>query len=160
MALIILSLIGLGIYMTGLSKEDPSRMDLYNLHKSFGTIALILIFLRIINRFIKPAPKLPNTIAKNEIILAHLAHIGLYILMIIVPLSGYLMSNSFGYPVQIFGFKMPNLMETNFDLGKIFHETHEIAPYVLLVLVIAHIFGAIKHRFFDKPENDVLKRMI
>lgn len=160
MALIIIFLLALGIYMTGLSKEDPSRMEIYSLHKSLGAIALILIFLRILNRLVKPAPKLPETLVKSERILAHLAHIGLYVLMIVVPLSGYLMSNYFGYPVQIFGIQMPTLVQTNFDIGKIFHETHEIAPYILLGLVSLHILGALKHRFFDKPENNVLKRMI
>ncbi|MBU6339261.1 MAG: cytochrome b [Rickettsiales bacterium] len=160
MAALILTLIALGIYMTGLSKEDPSRMEVYNLHKSLGALALIFVFIRLVNRVIKPAPKLPDTIVKSEKILAHLAHIGLYILMVIVPLSGYLMSNYFGYPVQLFGIKMPTLVQTNVDLGKIFHETHEISPYILLGLIILHVIGVVKHRFFDKPENDVLKRML
>jgi cytochrome b561 len=43
---------------------------------------------------------------------------------------------------------------------KIFSEAHEICAYFLLGLISIHIFAVIKHRFFDKPENDVLKRMI
>ena len=161
MAVIIIALLGLGIYMTEfLSKEASNKMDIYNLHKSFGVVALILIFLRIINRLVKPAPKLPETIVKSERILAHLGHFGLYVLMVIVPLSGYLMSNSFGYPVHLFSIKMPVIAQTNFDLGKIFAETHEIAAYGLLALVTLHILGVIKHHFFDRPENDVLKRML
>ncbi len=161
MAVIIIALLGLGIYMTEfLSKEASNKMDIYNLHKSFGVVALILIFLRIINRLAKSTPKLPATIAKSERFLAHLGHFGLYVLMVIVPLSGYLMSNSFGYPVHLFSIEMPVLIQTNFDLGKIFAETHEIAAYGLLALLALHILGAIKHRFFDRPENDVLKRML
>jgi len=161
MALIILSLLGVGIYMTEfLPKDSPNHMAIYDLHKSFGVIALILIFVRIINRFIYKAPALPQSLPKIEIALSHLVHLGLYILMIIVPLSGYLMSNSFGYPAVFFGNELPFLVEQNFERGKFFAETHELSAYGLLGLVALHVLGAIKHRFFDKPENDVLKRML
>jgi cytochrome b561 len=161
MAALILALIFLGIYMANfLPKDAENRMMIYGLHKSFGVIALILILVRIINRILKPAPKLPETITKSEQILAHIAHIGLYFLMLLVPLSGYLMSNSFGYPVHLFSIEMPFLVTANQELGKIFHETHEIAGYCLFALVMLHVVGVIKHRFFDKAENDVLKRMI
>lgn len=162
MAAIIIFLLALGIYMADfLPKDAPNRMEFYNLHKSFGVLALILIIVRIINRAVFTPPSLPETINKLEQKLAYLAHILLYLLMVLVPLSGYLMSNSFGYPVNLFGFKMPFLIEKNADLGKIFHETHEIAPYILIIVLLLHIAGVIKHRYFDKnKENDVLKRMV
>jgi cytochrome b561 len=80
MSVIIIALLGLGIYMTEfLSKEASNKMDIYNLHKSLGVVVLILIFLRIINRLVKSTPKIPETIAKSERILAHLGHFGLYV---------------------------------------------------------------------------------
>lgn len=161
MALIILTLLAVGIYMTEfLSKESANRMVIYDMHKSFGVMALILIFLRIINRFVKKTPALPNTMPKYEIILSHLGHFGLYVLMLIVPLSGYLMSNSFGFPVKFFSLEMPILVQNNFELGKFFAEVHELSAYGLLTLIIVHILAVIKHRFFDRPEHDVLKRML
>lgn len=161
MAAVILFLLALGIYMTEfLPKDSPNHLQVYELHKSFGVLALALIFVRVTNRLIKKAPPLPNTMPKYEQILAHLGHIGLYVLMLVVPLSGFLMSNSFGFPVKFFGIELPMLIATNFDNGKIFSEVHELAAYALLGLVIAHVAAVIKHRFFDKPENDVLKRMI
>ena len=161
MAALILFLLGLGIYMTDfLPKDAPNRMEVYDLHKSFGALVLVLIFIRIINRFIFKAPALPATLVKWEKIAAHLGHAGLYLLMIAVPLSGYLMSNSFGYPVHFFGIELPFLIEKNLELGGFFAEAHEISAFSLLGLVAIHVLGALKHRFFDKPENDVLKRML
>lgn len=161
MALVILFLLGLGIYMTEfLPKDSPNHLQVYELHKSFGVVALIFIFIRIVNRFIKKAPALPDTMPKIEQILSHLGHLGLYVLMLIVPLSGFLMSNSFGFPVKFFGTELPVLIGTNFDQGKLFAEAHELGAYALLGLVVVHVAAVIKHRFFDKPENDVLKRMI
>jgi cytochrome b561 len=161
MAAIILFLLGLGIYMTEfLPKDSENHLQVYELHKSFGALALILVFLRIFNRLVLKAPALPQTMPKIEQILSHLGHFGLYVLMIFVPLSGYLMSNSFGYPVHFFGIELPFLVEKNFDHGKLFAEAHEVLAYGLLGLVVVHVLAVIKHRFFDKPEHDVLKRMI
>ncbi len=161
MAIVIIGLLGMGIYMKEfLDKEAPNRMMIYNLHKSFGVLILILILIRFLNRLKNKPPHLPYTLPKYERILAHLAHIALYIFMVIVPLSGYLMSNSFGYPAMFFGYEMPFLIAKNFDHGKVFAEIHEVAAYSLLAVVALHILGVIKHRFFDIPENDVLKRMI
>ncbi len=161
MAAIILFLLGLGIYMSEfLSKEAPNRLDIYNLHKSLGALVLGLVFIRIINRFIFKAPALPNSLPKFEKIAAHLAHLALYLLMIAVPLSGYLMSNLFGYPVHFFSVNLPNIVEANPDLGMKIHESHGIFAYILLGFIALHVAGVIKHKFFDKPENDVLKRMI
>lgn len=143
-----------------LSKEAPNRMEIYNLHKSLGVVALILISLRIINRLFNQAPALPSSMPKIEKILAHLAHLALYVLMLVMPLSGYLMSNSFGYPVKLFSIEMPKIAETNFDMGKIFAEIHELGAFLLLTMLALHILAVIKHSIFDKPENNVLKRMI
>lgn len=161
MAAIILFLLGLGIYMTEiLPKDAVNHLQVYELHKSLGVLVLILLFVRIINRIVKKAPPLPNTMPKYEQILAHLGHIGLYVLMFVVPISGFLMSNSFGFAVKFFSIELPMLIGTDFERGKLFAEAHELSAYALLGLVAVHVGAVIKHRFFDKPEHDVLKRMI
>lgn len=161
MALIILVLLAVGIYMTSfLSKESINRDLIYSLHKSFGVVAIFLIILRIGNRIIKKAPSLPNSMPKHEVILSHLGHFGLYFLMIIVPISGYLMSNSFGYAVKLFSLEMPFLVGTDYVLGKQFSLIHQYGAYLLLALIVIHVAAVIKHRFFDEPENDVLKKML
>jgi len=161
MSVIVLFLLGLGIYMADfLSKESPNRMEIYDLHKSLGVVVLILVFLRIINRLIFRAPALPVALPKYEKILAHITHYSIYLLLILIPLSGYLMSNSFGFPVHLFSVEMPVLVQKNFELAPLFAELHEIFAYSLIGLLALHIAGVIKHRFFDLPENDSLKRMI
>lgn len=161
MALLILFMLCLGIYMTEfLPKDAPNHLQVYELHKSFGLMIFILVFLRILNRFAKGVPALPESMSLIERILSHLGHFGLYVLMILVPLSGYLMSNSFGFPVKFFGIEMPIIAERNFEQGAFFITAHSFLAYTLLALVTIHVLAVIKHRFFDKPENDVLKRMI
>lgn len=162
MALIILGLLALGFYIEFfLDSSNPNRGQFYALHKSFGVIALIFIFIRVFNRLLHNAPKLPETIKKSEQNLAKIIQFSLYIMMFIMPISGYLMSNSFGYDVYLFSLKMPTLIEKNYELGKIFSKTHGYCAYLLVLALILHISGAMKHRFFDKNKNnDVLKRII
>lgn len=161
MALIIISLIIMGIYMTEfLAKDATSRSLIYSLHKSFGVVILLLFFVRLINRILNKAPTLPDIFKKSEKIAANIGHISLYILMLLMPLSGYLMSNSYGYNVKLFGLKLPNLISTNYELGPIFSKAHFYLGYFLLLVILIHISAVIKHRFFDEKEKDVLKRMI
>jgi len=161
MALCILGLIAVGWYMAGIPKDDPGKYDLYSWHKSFGVLTIFLIVLRIGVRIATKVPPLPDGIKKCERRLAKAGHGLLYVGMILVPVSGYIMSDAGGYSVKFFGILMPDFLDKNKDIGSIAHELHEIVPYVLLAVIALHIAGVIKHKCFDKKsENDVLKRMI
>ena len=160
MAICILGMIGSGWYMAGLDGEAPNKYDLYPWHKSFGVLLLGLIFLRIIIRLGSKIPALPSGLPSHEKLLANLAHVCLYILMLLVPLSGFIMSDIGGHDIYFFGIPLPDLLETNKDMGGWFHSVHVFIPYVLLGVVALHILGALKHRFMDTPENDVLKKML
>lgn len=160
MAFVIIFMIFLGLFMDEVSKEFEYRMTIYNFHKSIGVLLIFLITVRLINRFINKPPILQNSIPKIERIIANIAHISMYILMFLIPISGYLMSNSYGFPVSFFSFEMPVLVATNIENAKLFSEAHEFLSFSLLFIIILHIVAVIKHRFFDKKENDVLKRMI
>ncbi len=161
MALLILVAIGIGIYMTKfLTHDSPNRMEVYDLHKSLGVMVLIFIVIRIVNRLKIQVPPLPQTMPKIEIVAAHLAHIALYLGMVAVPLSGYLMSSFYGFPVKMFGLLVPSLVGTHPEIGGICASLHGLFAYGLLTLVVLHVLAVVKHRFFDKAEHDVLKRMI
>ncbi len=159
MALIILSLIAVGWVMAEYGEQLPNRMAVYNLHKSFGVLILILVAFRLVARITKGSPQMPEGIPSIVRKLARGAQALLYILIIAVPAVGYAMSNSFGYPVMLFGMPLPMLFPENKEIGKLLAEAHGILAYTMLVIVILHIAGAIKHRFFDKKENDVLDSM-
>jgi cytochrome b561 len=161
MSLIIFAAIGMGIYMKNFLPSDATNhREIYDLHKSIGVIAFFLIIIRIINRFLNKTPEMIDSMARSEKILAKFVHFALYFLMFLTPLSGYLMSNSYGFAVKLFSLEMPNLISTNYQVAKIFSDIHTIFSYTLLFLISLHIAGVIKHLFFDKAENNVLKRML
>ena len=160
MAICLLGMIASGWYMTGLDGDAPNKYDLYPWHKSFGVLLLGLIVLRVIVRLMSALPELPHTIAGHERLLAKTAHFLLYVLMLMVPLSGFIMSDIGGHDIYFFGIPLPDLLDTHKPTAGTFHTIHTYIGYVLLGVVVVHIAGALKHRLMDSPENDVLKKMV
>lgn len=157
-ALLFISLLSVGLYMTELTKTDPMRGDLYAMHKSFGVILFICVLIRII--WLKFDNKIDNSsLTKVERIGSASLHGFLYILMLVMPISGALMSMSYGHKVKVFDlFALPMLIDTNYDFGKIMSLTHEFAAYFAIVLIFVHILASVYHHFVKK--DGVLKRMI
>ncbi len=166
MAAIIITLIGVGIYMAGLPKETAEQkqyaFQFYGLHKSFGVVVLALMVLRLLWIRLSPPPALPAVFDAKEKMITKAVQGFLYILMILMPVSGYVMSNAGGYPINFFGLgELPALIGKSKEIGGIAHEAHEIMGFAMLALIALHVAGALKHRIKDKDgESDILKRML
>ena len=161
MALMVIVLIVVGTYMAGLDKADPSKMQLMGMHKSFGAIFMQFAIIRVIWSRINNSPKLPDVLAGWEKLLSKTITGSLYLLMLAIPFSGYAMTNLFGYPVSLFGLvDLPILFSKNPEMALLAKQAHVILVYTLITALIAHVAGALKHRFLDKPEADVLPRMM
>lgn len=158
MALIVMGMVLLGFYMHGL-EFSPFKLSLYDWHKSFGTLVLFLVAARLIWRFSGKVPQGLKTHKAWEKALAHLAHYGLYILMLLLPLSGWLMSSSGDFSHSFFGlFEMPDLTGKDRETFRFMRQSHEILVYTLLAVLGLHIAGAAKHHVIDK--DITLKRML
>lgn len=158
MALIIISLILLGIYMT-LQPDGDAKWQLYDLHKSLGTLVFMLVLARIIWRHISPPPPLPNSMPAHEKLAAHAGHILLYSAMLALPITGYLDSAFGGFHISFFGwFDIPLLFEKNETLFKLVLKAHQWTGYALALLVLAHAAAALKHHLINK--DGVLLRML
>ncbi len=162
MFLILLGMVAVGYYMYELPADTPQQMGykfgLYDYHKSFGILILLLVVLRLGWRMINPVPKMPGGMRKIEIFSAHAMHVLLYIMMFIQPLSGWLMSSYGGHPVKFFGSVLPALADKDKALGDIFHEVHEITAALLIALFAIHVAAALFHHFIRK--DDVMKKML
>lgn len=161
MAATIIGLLAVGLYMEGLADDAPNKFLIYGLHKSFGVIALVLIVARSLVRVTSKVPALPEALSPLERRAAHWGHKVLYLLMVLVPLSGFVMSSAHPkrFGVSFFGLKLPDLPPSEYWAG-LGHELHGIAAWALIAVVALHILGALKHRFFDNAGSDVLPRML
>lgn len=156
-AVLILALLPIGLFMGGM-ENSPFKFQVFAMHKSFGLLVFFLGLLRLVWRlFVSPVPDHMETHKYWEVTLARAAHFWLYVCMIGMPFSGWLMSSAGEYPVPFFGLQMPALMGKNEQLGHFFKETHEILGYTLLFILALHIAGALKHHIMDGDET--LQRM-
>lgn len=156
-AFIFIGLLAIGLYMTGLEKGDD-RQALYALHKSMGIALFGLMLLRLV--WLKLSAN-PEQLSKNkfEHILGHAVKGILYLAMLGMPISGWIMSNSGGHEVAFFNmFVLPNIMGEHELIHEISEFIHSAFGYLLIVIVILHIAGALKHHFVYKDAT--LLRMI
>ncbi|MDW6093770.1 cytochrome b [Vibrio rhizosphaerae] len=161
-ATIVIGLLALGIYMTPYDEANAAFADnLYFWHKSFGVLFFIIVLVRIFVRRRSKLPPLPDGISKTERVIVNLAHKLFYILMVAIPLLGYIQSSSYEYSdgVHFFFFDLPELLPKNQAVYEVANTLHKWLSFVLIGLITLHILGALRHRLFDR-KNDVLKRIL
>ncbi len=145
-ALLFAALIASGLYMTRMADSD-SKWFLYSLHKSLGLTTALLIVLRLGSHLVQIAPQISESLQNWEIRLMHSVRFALYLLMILLPISGYLDSVAGGYKTQFFGIDVFRLVEKNQDIAQLALNLHVWSTYVLYLLLALHIGAALKHRF-------------
>lgn len=149
-------LFDLGIYTWHASSETSPRSFYFNLHKSIGVTILALIGLRILWRISHKPPALLTNYKLWERKLATGTHHLLYLLMILLPLSGVIMATYSKYGINWFGIPFIKGLDNN-PMRELFVDVHQILGLIILAVIALHIIGALKHKFIDKDET--LKRM-
>jgi len=157
-ALLLLFQIPLAWYMTDLPL-GPAKFENYALHKSIGMLLFALAVLRLVRAVLGTRPPLPAGTPLWEKILAKATQGLLYLLVILMPISGWLLSSAANVPVVVFGvLKLPMLTEPNKEFAAGMASAHEIQGWILMTLVLLHIGAGLKHQFVNK--DDVLHSML
>jgi cytochrome b561 len=158
-AIFFFTLFGLGLYMTDLDKTDPLRDQLFSLHISLGILVFGLTLIRIIWKIKQVTPEMPSTMTPSQVKAAKSVYGLLYLLLLFIPISGYVIVATAGKDPSFFGlFTLPNLIGENKELHKTAEEVHELLAYSAMLLVIGHTLMALKHHFIDKDK--VLLQML
>ena len=143
MAALILALLVLGTAL-GWIKPNLSTLWLYGLHKTMGLTALSLAAIRLIWHRISPPPPPLGPTAHWQNRAARATHLALYLLMLAIPLSGWIASSATGLDVVIFGqITLPAITPTSEALENAGFAMHGILTKLLLALLLAHIAGAV-----------------
>lgn len=157
MAALIVGLWAVGLIMEDLPKGD-FRAQVFGIHKAVGVIVLTLVVVRLAWRAARGAPALPRTMGTGEQWAAKAAHLALYALMILLPLSGIVMSQSGGREVAVFGWVFPALVGKDEGLHELTEGVHAALAWVLAAGLAAHVAAALRHHVVLK--DDVLRRML
>ncbi|TAK91358.1 MAG: cytochrome b [Burkholderiaceae bacterium] len=158
MALLIIWAFTLGLRMVDMPGLTPDKLKYFSWHKWLGVTVLGLACVRLLWRVFHPAPAYPASMPRWQQKAANGLHAFLYLLIFIVPLSGYFYSLADGVPVVYLGvIPLPVLMEKNAVWKPILKELHDTLTTVLLVVFCLHVLAALKHHFIDK--DGIFKRM-
>ena len=158
MALLIFGLFAVGFWMVDLTYYSSWYKTAPYWHKSVGILLAMLLIFRIFWRFktAKPAP-LPSHSAIT-VTMAKAAHALLYLLLLAIVLTGYLISTADGRGIEVFSwFEVPGFGELFKEQADIAGALHKWFAYGLMALVALHALGAIKHHVIDKDAT--FKRM-
>lgn len=137
----------------------PAKLETYALHKSLGLTLLLLVCLRLGWRLYAGAPAPVPGIPRWQAWLAGITHGGLYVLMLAMPLSGWLFNSASGYPLQWFTlFKLPALAGDDEALAALALQVHQTGFWLLLLLVAGHVAAALYHHLF--LGDATLRRML
>ncbi len=111
-----------------------------------GLTVAMLIILRVAWRLTHKAPPLPDTVPKWQQRAAGLTHGALYVVMLAMPITGYLQSMYSKYDTMFWGIVLPRMAEADKLVREQFTEIHEILAFLFIGLIALHILAAIKHR--------------
>lgn len=157
-----MALLMIGMLISGLSLDvipKDIKFPVIMTHKSIGVIILIMAFARLAWKFLTPQPAPSASLTPSQAALADLMHYTLYALMIAMPISGWYMSSTAGYPTGVFGlFELPMVAEKNHDLHEAWENVHGIYGNLIIALVLVHVGAALQHHFIKK--DDVMRRML
>ena len=147
----------------GISADDlPNglrKLQLLAWHKSFGMLILILAVVRLAWRFGNPVPAPPADMPRWQQLAAAGTHRLLYLLILLQPITGWVMSSYKNYPVSFFGlFQWPDLVAPDAGMHEVFEEIHEWLARLLVTVAIVHASAALYHHFGRKDQ--VLRRML
>ncbi len=143
MAVLVIGLMGWGLWMADLPK-GPERGWAFGIHKSFGMLAWLLIFVRLAWRIGHRPPPNP-ALSTTETRLANGAHHLLYVLLVIVPTMGLTSVNFTKYPLKFFGLEIPKAGWPDETLNALFSTTHKFLAWTLIAMVALHIAAALRH---------------
>ena len=157
-ALMILGLVVVGFAMQELA-NSPTKIQVYGLHKSIGLTVLALTVLRLLWRLFAGVPSPAAGTPRWQRWAASATHGALYVVLLAMPVSGWLYNSASGFPLKWFGlFALPKLTGYDAQFKAFALAAHETLFLVLAVIVTVHALAALKHHYFNRDRT--LVRML
>jgi cytochrome b561 len=147
--LAVIANIGLAMLTEDMPRE--THRAAMGIHKALGIAILALTVARILWRLGHRPPPLPAATPAWQRPLSKLVHFLFYVLLILLPLSGWVWMSAADRPIDFFGlFTLPAIVAPSESLADVMHDRHEVLGLTMLALAAIHILAALKHQFIDR----------
>lgn len=139
--------------------KSPLGAALFSLHLTSGSLTLVVVVVRLVWRhYFAHLPPFPPSMPKFQQTVAKANEYGLYLFLLMQPITGLARVLLRGQPVELFFWRVPALMEPNPAMRSLFVEAHEIGAKALMVLIGLHVGAALFHHLILR--DSVLLRML
>lgn len=143
--LLVLVMIPVGLTMI---QEIPRPLQdrLFVLHKGLGPVVLLVVLLRLGWRVLNPPPPLPADLPAAQRLAAGVVHAGLYLLLLVMAVSGYVRVTTGGFPIEALNaLGIPPLFAKDEAVAEVAKRIHATAIWLLLALIAMHVGAAAYH---------------
>jgi len=145
-AIMVLATMPIGVIMLQEGLARPTQNLLFILHKNGGVILLGLVVVRIVWRLVVPAPPMPGHIPRWQATVAKTVQFGMYTLLLVMAISGYVRVRAGGFPVEMLdALGLPGFIPRSDDLAATAKAVHANARFLLAALILLHIGAGMKH---------------
>lgn len=147
--IVLLLVIPAGVWIRYFEPADGAfKLRLYNVHESLGVVVFALALMRLVYRWLQPPPAWPVATPGWVRLLSGFSHTSLYALLILMPVTGFLATNAWGFPLKVFEMlPIPSPIGKDEVLAKALSFTHWCGAASMGALLVAHLAGAVYHRF-------------
>jgi cytochrome b561 len=158
-ALVIAFMIPLGVIIANDWVGGALQNSIYGLHESLGALLIPVVLARLGHRLTNPPRPLPQDIPALQRFAAHMTHVGLYALLVVQPLVGWIAMSASGAPVAVFGlFVLPPIAPEDRGFSERLFLLHDLIGLSIAGLIAAHVGAAFYHHVVRRDR--VLMRMI
>jgi cytochrome b561 len=145
-----------GLLIEAFPRASDARLFVLSTHTSLGIAALLIVLARIARRLasggVEPdGPRWQRTLARA-------VHGALYVLMVAVPVAGYLLADARGRGIPFFGLNAPEWLATDRALAGTLEDVHATLAWTLVAVVAVHVVAALWHHFVLR--DDTMRRML
>lgn len=157
-ALLVLLMIPAGFVMVQDGLPRSVQNALFLVHKNAGLLVLALVILRLSWRQFRPPPPLPESVPRWQAWLATLNHRLLYLLLVVMPIAGYVRVKAGGFPIETLdAWGVPALVPKSDYVAGIAKTLHYYGGLAITALIALHVLAAMYHHFVRR--DGVVARM-
>ena len=139
-------------------RGDPLRLWLVDLHRSLGLLVFALVWLRLWLRATGWRPPIRPPLSDGQEFIARLFHYTLYIMMVLMPVTGYVMTNAAGGEVWLGAVPLPRVAGPDPILAATLGRIHALVGNAGYVMIAAHTLAALGHHYGRR--DNTLARML
>jgi cytochrome b561 len=143
-------------FVDAFARESAGRAFVLAAHETGGMTVLALVYVRLVWKYLNDAPLEYGPLWQQRA--ARLAHASMYVLLVAIPLIGYVVASARGQDPLFFGVPLPAVVDGDRALARTTREIHETLSWTLAAIVAAHAAAALWHHFVAR--DAVMRKML